>query len=60
VVRPEIKSWHDVNPEATLRVIEENRDIIRGVKLRANGTLVEKLGIEAEIRNIPVISLGAI
>lgn len=44
---PEICDWHNINPEATLQTIEENRDIIRGVKLRANGTLVEKLGIEA-------------
>ena len=41
VVTPEIRDEHDINPQLTKEVIEENRDIIRGVKLRAIGPLVE-------------------
>ena len=46
-VLPDIWGWHDLNPEATLKVIEENRDIIKGIKIRANGGVIEKFGIEA-------------
>ncbi len=44
---PEIWSWHNINTEETLKTIEENRDIIKGVKLRAIWSVVENLGVEA-------------
>ncbi|MBW2148606.1 MAG: amidohydrolase/deacetylase family metallohydrolase [Deltaproteobacteria bacterium] len=45
-VIPEIWSWNTIDPEATIKVIEENRDIIKGIKLRATGALVKNLGSE--------------
>jgi dihydroorotase len=47
LVMPEIRNRHDIDVEATLRVIEEHRDIIKGVKFRAIGTAAQALGVEA-------------
>ena len=44
---PEIYSWDNIDPEAMLSTIEENRDIIKGIKIRAIGALMQNLGIEA-------------
>ncbi|MBA7562674.1 Adenine deaminase [subsurface metagenome] len=46
VFMPELCDWHNIDPEAMLKTIEENRDIIRGVKLRATGAMAQNLGIE--------------
>jgi dihydroorotase len=43
-VMPEPLDTYLINPEATLKVIEENRDLIKGIKIRANGALIEKPG----------------
>ena len=45
-VIPESWSWRDVNPEAILKTIEDNRDLVRGIKMRAVGGVAETLGIE--------------
>jgi len=44
---PELWSWHDNDPKAMLGTIQENRDIIKGVKLRATGTMAQNLGLES-------------
>ncbi len=44
---PEIWDEHDIDPEWTKAVIEENRDLIRGIKLRAMQFLVNGIGIKA-------------
>ena len=46
VVMPEI-GWENINPEEMLKIIEENRDIIKGIKLRAVAGVVERFGVEA-------------
>ena len=46
VVMPEI-CWQHINPEEMLNIIEENRDVIKGIKLRAVAGVIENLGIEA-------------
>ncbi len=43
----EIWSWRNINPEATLSTIAGNRDIIKGIKLRAVEDVVTNLGVEA-------------
>ena len=45
-VMPEI-CWQHINPEEMLKIIEENRDVIKGIKLRAVAGLIESLGVEA-------------
>ena len=44
---PEIWSWQNIDREAMLRTIEENRDIIKGIKLRAIGAVMQNLGMDA-------------
>lgn len=39
-------NWHSVNPEAILKTIENNSDLIKGIKLRVVGEVAETLGIE--------------
>jgi len=46
-VMPEIRSWHNIDAEATIKTAVENRDVVRGIKLRAIGTIAENLGVEA-------------
>ena len=46
-VMPEIWSWHNIDPEAMLRTIEEHRDIIKGIKIRAVGIVMQNMGVEA-------------
>jgi len=43
---PENWNWRDVNPEAILKTIEDNRDLVKGIKMRAVGALAETLGVE--------------
>jgi len=57
-VMPELWSWRNINTDAMLKTIEENRDIIKGVKIRANGSLVENLGAEA-IKAAKRVAAGA-
>ena len=45
-VLPEIWNWQNIDPVAMLKTIEENRDLIRGIKLRATGALMQNLGVE--------------
>jgi len=44
---PEIRDEHDIDHERSKGVIEENRDVIKGVKLRAIGALAEGMGMKA-------------
>jgi dihydroorotase len=46
VKMPEIRSKHDIDPAWTRQIISENRDIIKGIKLRAIQPTIETLGIE--------------
>ncbi|MFC2001976.1 amidohydrolase/deacetylase family metallohydrolase [Chloroflexota bacterium] len=46
-VAPEIWSWRNINPKAMLSVIAENRDIIKGIKIRALKDVIANLGVEA-------------
>jgi dihydroorotase len=41
---PEI-CWQNLNPELIIELIEENRDIIRGIKFRAGAGAIKDLGI---------------
>jgi dihydroorotase len=43
----ELWAWRNINTKAMLKTIEKNRDIIKGVKLRATGSVLENLGVEA-------------
>lgn len=43
---PELWGSYAIDPEATLKVIENNRNVIRGVKLRATGAAIEEAGFE--------------
>jgi len=45
-VLPEI-GWERVSAERMRETIEENRDVVKGVKLRATVNMIEALGIEA-------------
>jgi dihydroorotase len=45
-VIPERWSLPDIDPAAMLTMIEENRDVIKGIKIRATGALVKSLGLE--------------
>ena len=47
VTTPEIWNEHDINIEMTRDVIEENRDVIKGVKIRAISPLAEGIGMKA-------------
>lgn len=44
---PEIWDWRNINADEMIKTIEKNRDIVKGVKIRANGSVVENLGVEA-------------
>ncbi len=46
-VTPETWGWYDINPDAILKTIEANRDIIKGIKMRAIGSVIENQGVEA-------------
>jgi len=45
-IMPELWGWRDVNAEAILKTIEENRDLVKGIKVRAVCAVAETLGIE--------------
>ena len=47
VIIPEIRNERDIDPEWSKRVVEENRDLIKGIKLRAVQPLAEGIGIKA-------------
>jgi dihydroorotase len=47
VSMPEIRDEHDIDPELSKQVVEENRDIIKGIKLRAVQSVAEGIGIKA-------------
>lgn len=44
-VIPEI-GWQDINLDETMRIIDENRDVIKGIKVRAGAGIIEKLGLD--------------
>jgi len=44
---PELWDWRNIDTEAMLKTIEENRDIIKGIKIRASGSVIQNLGVEA-------------
>jgi len=41
---PELWGSYAIDPEATLKVIEDNRNVIKGVKIRAIGAAIEEAG----------------
>ncbi len=43
---PEIQSPHDINVELSKEVVEANRDLIKGIKIRAIDALMEGVGIK--------------
>jgi dihydroorotase len=43
---PEISTHHDIDPALSKRVVEANREIIKGIKVRAIQPLAEGLGIK--------------
>ena len=43
---PERWSLPDIDPAAMLGMIEQNRDVIKGVKIRATGAMVKGMGLE--------------
>lgn len=45
--RQAILSWHDINPKGIQKTIDDNRDVIKGIKIQAVGAVAEELGIEA-------------
>ncbi len=45
-VMPEIFGSHDIDPELSRSVVESNRDLIRGIKVRAIQPLAEGLGLK--------------
>jgi dihydroorotase len=45
-VMPEVWDLSTVNPQAMLRTIDENRDIIKGIKIRATGAMVQSFGLK--------------
>lgn len=61
--RPELADWGSIDVERTLAVIEANRDVICGVKVRASGVIVGSWGITpakiakrvAEIAGLPLM-----
>jgi dihydroorotase len=44
---PEIRGDCDLDLDGTKRIIEENRDIIRGIKIRGIQSVVESVGVKA-------------
>jgi dihydroorotase len=46
VVPPEPRGWDEIDQDGARRVIEENRDLIRGVKFRAIGKAAQTVGID--------------
>ncbi len=47
VTMPEIWDEHDIHPDETKQVVEENRDLIKGIKLRVLKSLSGGIGIKA-------------
>ena len=43
----EIRDWVDIDPDAMIKVIEENRDRAKGIKMRAIQSVMENLGLAA-------------
>ena len=44
---PEIRGYYDIDLDSTKRLIEENRDIIRGIKVRGIQAVAETVGVKA-------------
>jgi dihydroorotase len=44
-VYPEI-GWQHISHERMLKIIDENRQVVKGIKIRANREVIEKLGID--------------
>jgi dihydroorotase len=43
---PELRTWEEIDLDATAATIQANRDLIRGIKIRLLGDLISKEGIE--------------
>lgn len=43
----EIRTWQDISTDDTLKTAMENRDVVKGIKIRVTNSLAENLGIEA-------------
>lgn len=60
---PELMDWRSIDIDRTLAVIEANRDVICGIKVRASGVIVGSWGITpakiakrvAEMTNLPLM-----
>jgi dihydroorotase len=46
ITMPEIHTPHDIDPELSRKTVEANRDLIRGIKIRAIQPLAEGLGLK--------------
>ncbi len=46
IAMPEIQTLHDIDPELSRKVVEANRDLIRGIKVRAIQALAEGPGLK--------------
>ena len=45
-IMPELRSWEEIDLDATAATIESNRDVIKGIKLRLVGNIVASAGVE--------------
>jgi dihydroorotase len=43
---PELRSWEEIDVEATTEAVQVNREVIRGIKIRLLGDLIAREGVE--------------
>ncbi len=43
---PELRTWEEIDLDATAATVQANRDLIRGIKIRLLGDLVSREGVE--------------
>jgi len=45
-IMPELRGWEEIELDATAATIDSNRDVIKGVKLRLVGNIIESAGVK--------------
>ena len=45
-IMPELRGWEEIDLDATAATIDSNRDVIKGVKLRLVGNIIETAGVK--------------
>lgn len=45
-IMPELRGWEEIDLDATAATIDSNRDVIKGVKLRLVGNIIESAGVK--------------